>query len=112
VIWEEFPIRVLKCLLCRKHVDQGRSQQPFILNGLKAGGNLKFGTIIDFLNRIKHMDILGDRDEDLSNQEKAYIESIKGQNPYGITGMFMGGLPLLSDLNMALSLLLLLSFVL
>jgi uncharacterized membrane protein YphA (DoxX/SURF4 family) len=38
------------------------------------------------------MDILGDRDEDLSVQEKEYIERIKGQNPYGIIGLIMGGI--------------------
>ncbi|TYS45699.1 cell division protein FtsK [Bacillus infantis] len=52
---------------------------------------MTFGKLIHFLNRMKHMDILGDRDEDLSEQEKDYIERIKGQNPYGIAGLIMGG---------------------
>lgn len=37
------------------------------------------------------MDIFGDRHEGLSEQEKEYIERIKGQNPYGIIGLIMGG---------------------
>jgi hypothetical protein len=52
---------------------------------------LKFRKIIAFLNKIKHMDIIGDRHDGISAQEKEYIESIKGQNPYGILGLIMGG---------------------
>jgi uncharacterized membrane protein YphA (DoxX/SURF4 family) len=38
------------------------------------------------------MDIFGDRYEDLSDQEKEYIDRIKGQNPYGIIGLIIGGI--------------------
>jgi uncharacterized RDD family membrane protein YckC len=51
-----------------------------------------FRKIIDFLNRKKDIDIWGDRNEDLSPEDKEYIESIPSQNPYGIAGLIISGI--------------------
>lgn len=47
---------------------------------------------IEFLNRMKVIDIWGDRNEGLSNDDKEYIDRKKSQNPYGLIGMILGGI--------------------
>ncbi|MGG0256908.1 cell division protein FtsK [Bacillus toyonensis] len=46
--------------------------------------------IIDFLNKLKK--IWKSDDEGISDYEKKLIDRIPTQNPYGLIGMFMGGL--------------------
>lgn len=54
-----------------------------------------FKKIIDFLNRVKEMDIWGDRNEGLSDDDIKNIESIPTQNPYGMVGMIISGVAFL-----------------
>jgi hypothetical protein len=51
-----------------------------------------FKNIIDFLNRQKYKGFLWDRNEDLSPDEKDYIDRIPNQNPYGLAGLFSSGI--------------------
>ncbi|WP_100618201.1 cell division protein FtsK [Bacillus cereus] len=46
--------------------------------------------IIDFLNKLKN--IWKADDEGISDYEKKLIDRIPTQNPYGLIGMFMGGI--------------------
>lgn len=50
-----------------------------------------FKKIIEFLNRIKDIDIWGDKNEGLSDDERERIDRIPTQNPYGIVGLIIGG---------------------
>lgn len=56
----------------------------FIMKGFKK--------LIEFLNRLKEFDILGDKYEVLSDKEKEYIEKAPTQNPYGLIGLVFGGI--------------------
>lgn len=47
---------------------------------------------INFLNRLKGMDIWGDKYEGLSDKEKEYIDRAPTQNPYGLIGLILGGI--------------------
>lgn len=51
-----------------------------------------FKKTIEFLNRMKVIDIWGDRNEGLSNDDKEYIDSKTTQNPYGLIGLILGGI--------------------
>lgn len=51
-----------------------------------------FKKTIEFLNRMKVIDIWGDRNEGLSDDDKDYIGRKPTQNPYGLIGMIMGGI--------------------
>lgn len=46
-----------------------------------------FRKIINFLNKMKSIDIWGDKDE----EQTKYSERIKSQNPYGMIGLIMSG---------------------
>ncbi|MGD6968261.1 cell division protein FtsK [Rossellomorea vietnamensis] len=48
-----------------------------------------FSNIIEFLNKQKNM---GNRNKDLSQDEKEYLDRIPTQNPYGIAGLFFSGI--------------------
>ena len=50
-----------------------------------------FKKTIDFLNRWKNIDIWGDRNEGLSDDDIKYMDSIPSQNPYGVVGMIISG---------------------
>ncbi len=50
-----------------------------------------FKKFIDFLNRWKDIDVWGDRNEGLSEDDIKYIDSIPTQNPYGVVGMIISG---------------------
>lgn len=50
-----------------------------------------FIKMIDILNKWKAIDIWGDRDEGLSDDDKKYMDSIPSQNPYGMVGMVISG---------------------
>lgn len=54
-----------------------------------------FKKIIYFLNRAKGIDIWGDRNEGLTDDDIKYIDSIPTQNPYGAVGMILGGVSFL-----------------
>ena len=51
-----------------------------------------FKKTIEFLNRMKVIDIWGDRNEGLSNDDKEYIDRKTTQNPYGLIGLMLGGI--------------------
>ncbi|MDF2066761.1 cell division protein FtsK [Bacillus sp. Cr_A10] len=51
-----------------------------------------FKKIIEFLNRMKEIDLWGDKMEDLSNKEEGYIHRVSTQNPYGLIGLILGGI--------------------
>ncbi|MEK4131163.1 cell division protein FtsK [Solibacillus sp. FSL W8-0474] len=46
-----------------------------------------FRKIIDFLNKMKHIDIWGEKDA----EQTKYSKSIKNQNPYGMISLVMSG---------------------
>lgn len=46
-----------------------------------------FRKIINFLNKMKYIDIWGDKDE----VQTKYSKHIKTQNPYGLIGLIMSG---------------------
>lgn len=50
-----------------------------------------FKKIIDILNSWKYIDIWGDRNEGLSDDDIKYMDSIPSQNPYGVVGMIISG---------------------
>lgn len=52
----------------------------------------QFKRIIELLNRLKAVDVWGDKTEGLSTDEKEYLDRIPTQNPYGLLGMMFGGL--------------------
>ena len=54
-----------------------------------------FKKIIAFLNRVKDIDIWGDRNEGLSDDDIKSIDSIPTQNPYGMVGMMISGIAFL-----------------
>jgi len=54
-----------------------------------------FKKIIDFLNKAKDIDIWGDRNEGLTDDDIKYIDRIPTQNPYGAVGMIIGGVAFL-----------------
>lgn len=41
---------------------------------------------------MKVIDIWGDRNESLSDDEKEYMDKIRTQNPYALIGLVMGGI--------------------
>ncbi|MGF2614201.1 cell division protein FtsK [Rossellomorea vietnamensis] len=51
-----------------------------------------FSKIIEFLNKQKNKDLWGNRNKDLSQDEKEYLDRIPTQNPYGIAGLFLSGI--------------------
>ncbi|HJF32186.1 MAG TPA: cell division protein FtsK [Sporosarcina psychrophila] len=51
-----------------------------------------FKKTIEFLNRMKVIDLWGGRNESLSDDEKEYIDKIPSQNPYGLIGLILGGI--------------------
>ena len=54
----------------------------------KKGGTMNiFRKIIKFLNKMKYIDIWGDKDE----EQNKYNERIKNQNPYAMIGLIMSG---------------------
>ncbi|WP_153722897.1 cell division protein FtsK [Sporosarcina cascadiensis] len=50
-----------------------------------------FDRVIDFLNRLKEVDVWGNKTEERSADEKEYLDRIPTQNPYGLLGMIFGG---------------------
>ncbi|WP_102272106.1 cell division protein FtsK [Cytobacillus massiliigabonensis] len=51
-----------------------------------------FKRFIEFLNKLKDIDLLGYRNEGLSDKDKEYIDSLPTQNPYGIIGLIIGAI--------------------
>ncbi|MED3553690.1 cell division protein FtsK [Cytobacillus praedii] len=51
-----------------------------------------FKKIIVYLNKLKNIDIMGDRYEGLSAKDKEHIDSLPTQNPYGIIGLIIGAI--------------------
>ncbi|MBM7602664.1 hypothetical protein JOC75_000634 [Metabacillus crassostreae] len=51
-----------------------------------------FIKIIDFLNKQKNKDFLWDKNQDLSQDEREYLERIPIQNPYGIAGLIFSAI--------------------
>ncbi|WP_039044246.1 hypothetical protein [Sporosarcina sp. ZBG7A] len=49
-----------------------------------------FKKVIDFLNRMKDIDIWGDKWEGISDKEREQIDSATTQNPYGLIGLMLG----------------------
>jgi hypothetical protein len=54
-----------------------------------------FKKIIELLNRMKNIDIWGDKNEGISNEEIDYINSLPKQNPYGMPGLIFAVLAFL-----------------
>lgn len=54
-----------------------------------------FKKVIGFLNRLKKVDIWGDRNEGLSEDDINELDSIPTQNPYGLVGMIISGVAFL-----------------
>ncbi|MBM7661016.1 hypothetical protein JOC85_001788 [Bacillus mesophilus] len=52
-----------------------------------------FIKIIDFLN--KNKDLWGNRNQDLSEDERKYLDRIPTQNPYGIAGLIFSAITFL-----------------
>ena len=50
-----------------------------------------FKRLIEFLNKMKSIDIWGEKDG-LSEEDKEYIDRTLAQNPYGIIGLVIGGI--------------------
>lgn len=51
-----------------------------------------FKVLIEFLNRLKELDLWGDKYEGLSDKEKEYMDRAPTQNPYGLIGLILGGI--------------------
>lgn len=51
-----------------------------------------FSKIIDFLNKQKSKDLWGDSNQDLSQDDREYLDRIPTQNPYGIAGLIFSGI--------------------
>jgi len=62
------------------------------LTGKKVRLMEAFKKTIEFLNRMKVIDIWRDRNEGLSDDDKEYIGRKTTQNPYGLIGLIMGGI--------------------
>ncbi|MBO0603423.1 cell division protein FtsK [Sporosarcina sp. E16_3] len=52
----------------------------------------KFKKTIEFLNRMKVIDIWGDKMEGISDKEIEYMDRVPTQNPYGFIGLILGGI--------------------
>ncbi len=52
----------------------------------------RFKRILEFLNRMKEIDIWGDKNEGLTDDDIEYINSIPRQNPYGMIGLIISGI--------------------
>src|SRR4051794_2097695 len=50
-----------------------------------------FKKVIEFLTRMKDIDIWGDRNEGLTEDDIEYLDSLPTQNPYGMAGVMIGG---------------------
>jgi hypothetical protein len=67
-----------------------------LLDGLQIGETMNvFKKIIEFLKIMKDIDIWGDRNEDLSDDDIEYLNSLPKQNPYGMVGVIIAGLAFL-----------------
>lgn len=51
-----------------------------------------FKKLIESLNKLKKVAIFGGTSEELSDQEKEYLDRIPKQNPYGLIGLILGGI--------------------
>ncbi|WP_369824896.1 cell division protein FtsK [Sporosarcina sp. P13] len=50
-----------------------------------------FKRIIEFLNRMKVIDLWEDKMEGVSDKEKQYMDRFPTQNPYGLISLILGG---------------------
>ncbi|MGE6416082.1 cell division protein FtsK [Planococcus kocurii] len=51
-----------------------------------------FKNTIEFLNRMKVLDVWGDKMDGISEKEQEELDKIPTQNPYGLIGMVFGGI--------------------